>query len=162
MSVADEIEKLDNLRQKGAISEEEYQKAKSSLLGKHESIGEKFNTLTDSISSDESTWSMLIHFSQFCGFILPLAGMVIPIVLWQLKKNESLIIDKHGRIVANWIITEVIFAAVFFILSFIIIGIPLLIALLILGIIFPIIGGIKAKDGEVWKYPCSIPFFPVD
>ena len=32
MSVADEIAKLDALRQSGAITEEEYQKAKASLL----------------------------------------------------------------------------------------------------------------------------------
>ena len=30
-------------------------------------------------------------------------------------------------------------------------------ALAVLGIVFPIIGGIKANNGEVWKYPLSIP-----
>jgi uncharacterized protein len=29
---------------------------------------------------------------------------------------------------------------------------------ILLGIIFPVIGGIKANDGIVWKYPLSIPF----
>jgi uncharacterized Tic20 family protein len=33
------------------------------------------------------------------------------------------------------------------------------VALVIIGIVFPIIGGIKANNGEVWKYPLSIPFF---
>ncbi|MGA2060305.1 MAG: DUF4870 domain-containing protein [Thermoguttaceae bacterium] len=28
-----------------------------------------------------------------------------------------------------------------------------------LCIIFPIVGGIKAKNGELWKYPLSIQFF---
>ena len=28
-----------------------------------------------------------------------------------------------------------------------------------LCIIFPIIGGIKANNGELWKYPLSIQFF---
>jgi uncharacterized Tic20 family protein len=40
-----------------------------------------------------------------------------------------------------------------------VIGVPLLIILGVLGIIFPIIAGIKANNGEVWKYPGAIGFF---
>ena len=29
---------------------------------------------------------------------------------------------------------------------------------LILNIVFPIIGGIKANDGELWEYPLTIKF----
>ena len=68
----------------------------------------------------------------------------------------------HGRIVVNWIITEFLLAVLFGILCFIFIGIPLLMALGLVGIIFPIIGGIKANNGEIWNYPCSIKFFNVD
>lgn len=31
----------------------------------------------------------------------------------------------------------------------------------ILGIIFPIIGTVKAANGILWKYPLSIPFFSI-
>jgi len=41
----------------------------------------------------------------------------------------------------------------------VLIGIPLLIALAILAIVFPIVAAIKANNGQVWKYPLSIPFF---
>jgi uncharacterized Tic20 family protein len=44
-------------------------------------------------------------------------------------------------------------------LIFVLIGIPLIALLCLVGVIFPIIGGIKASDGEVWKYPMSIAFF---
>jgi uncharacterized Tic20 family protein len=162
MSVADEIEKLNNLRRNGAITEEEYQKAKDSLLRQNESMGEKVGDMARNISSDENTWSMIIHFSQLCAFVLPLAGLIVPIILWQVKKNESLFIDKNGRIVVNWIITEIILGVMFGILCFLIIGIPLLAALVILGIVFPIIGGIKANNGQAWSYPLTIKFFSVD
>jgi uncharacterized Tic20 family protein len=162
MSVADEIEKLNNLRQNGAITEEDYQKAKNSLLRQHESMGEKFGNMAGSISSDENTWSMFIHLSLLCVFIFPLLGLVVPVILWQVKKNQSQVIDRHGRIVVNWIITEIILGIVFGILCFILIGIPLLAVLIVLGIVFPVIGGIKANNGEVWSYPYSIKFFPVD
>jgi uncharacterized Tic20 family protein len=105
---------------------------------------------------------MFIHLSQFCGYVIPLAGLIVPIVLWQIKKNDSDIIDRHGRIVVNWIITEFILGIVFALLCFVVIGIPLLFALAVVTVVFPIVGGLKANNGEAWKYPCSIGFFSVD
>ena len=46
-----------------------------------------------------------------------------------------------------------------FILLFVVVGIPLLLVLAVVAVVFPIIGGIKANNGEVWKYPLSITFF---
>jgi uncharacterized protein len=162
MGIADEIEKLNNLKQAGAITEEEYQSAKASLLKKDETIGEKLNFVVRNVSSDENMWSMFMHFSQLCGFLIPLAGLMVPIVMWQVKKDQSDIIDRHGRNIVNWIITEIIFFAAFFILVRIFIGIPLLGILFILGIVLPIIGGIKANSGEIWSYPFAIKFFSAD
>ena len=68
----------------------------------------------------------------------------------------------HGIIVTNWILTAVIFGVVFTILTYIIIGIPLLLALAVTSIIFAIIGGIKANNGEIWPYPLSIKFFKAE
>lgn len=105
---------------------------------------------------DTNQWAMLLHFSQLAGFILPIAGLAAPIIIWQLKKEEFPALDEHGKIVANWIISELIYAAVSSLLIFMIIGIPLLAALGILSVVFPIIGGIKANNGEAWKYPLTI------
>ena len=77
----------------------------------------------------------------------------------QIKKNDSDVIDQHGRIVANWIITALIIGVICFALTFILIGFPLLIALAVVGVVFPIIGGIKANEGVVWPYPMSFKFF---
>ena len=103
-------------------------------------------------------WAMLLHFSLLAGFVVPFAGLVVPIIIWQLKKTEFPEIDDHGKVVVNWMISGIIYAVVCSLLSFILIGIPLLIVLGALAIIFPIIGGIKANNGELWKYPLSIPF----
>ena len=161
MGLIEELEKLNNLKQSGAISEEEYEEAKARILDR-KSDGFNFDQATDRSSSDVNMWGMFIHLSQFCGYLVPFAGLIAPIVIWQIKKEESHILDMHGRIVVNWIITAFLFAVVFGLLCFVFIGIPLLIALGLVGIIFPIIGGIKANSGEIWKYPCSIEFFNVD
>jgi uncharacterized Tic20 family protein len=156
--MADEIEKLDSLRQRGAITEEEYQKAKMSLLNQNQTAGEKFGAAIDRIPFNENSWSVFIHLSQFCGYLIPFAGMIVPIVLWQMKKNESAVVDTHGKIVANWIISALIYAAVSGLLCLIVIGIPLFFGLMLIGIIFPIIGAVRAGNGVSWRYPLSLRF----
>ena len=42
---------------------------------------------------------------------------------------------------------------------FILVGFLTMFALVLVSIIFPIIGAIKASEGEVWPYPLSIPIF---
>ena len=162
MPIAEEIQKLQELKENGSLTEEEFQRAKESLLPKNQTVGETIGRTFDDISSDVNTWGMFIHLSQFCGYLIPLAGLIVPIVLWQIKKGDSEVIDRHGRIVANWIISELIYGAIGFLLCMIVIGVPLLFILGVIAIAFPVIGGIKAKSGEVWPYPLSIPFFEVD
>ena len=157
MNLPEELEKLQNLRKENTISEEEFIRAKKVLLAKHEKATGSRNT---SISIKE--WCMFIHLSQFCGYLIPLAGFIVPIILWQIKKDESILYDVHGKVVTNWILSELIYIIVSSILIVIIIGIPLLIAIGVVSVIFPIIGGIKANNNEVWRYPLSIDFFKYD
>jgi uncharacterized protein len=109
--------------------------------------------------NDFRTWAMVLHLSLLAGYtVVPLVGLIAPIVIWQIKKNEMPAIDEHGKIVVNWIISSLIYSAIGFVLMFILIGVPILIALYVLGIVFPIIGAIKANSGIAWKYPLSINF----
>ena len=101
-------------------------------------------------------WAMFIHFSILAGFVIPYVGWVVPIVLWQMKKNDMPAVDVHGKIVVNWIISALIYSAVCFVLTFIIIGIFGFMALAIMTLIYAIVGGIKANNGEVWPYPLSL------
>jgi uncharacterized Tic20 family protein len=102
---------------------------------------------------------MLLHLSQLLVFLLPGLGLVVPVVLWAINKDKEPLVDQHGRIVMNWILSAFIYVAVSVILAFVGIGFVTLAILSIIGIVFPIIGGVKANDGIVWNYPLSIPFF---
>lgn len=103
-------------------------------------------------------WAMFLHLSLLAGFIIPVAGLAVPIIIWQMKKGDIPEIDAHGKIVVNWMISSLIYWAIGFILTFVLIGIPILMVLVVLAVVFPIIAGIKANNGEVWKYPLSITF----
>lgn len=155
MSLADEIQKLNELKQAGALSEQEYQTAKESLLAQNRPAERQIQPA----GLDVNTWGLFLHLSQFMTYVLPLAGLIVPLILWQVKKDESAIIDRHGRIIMNWILTEFVLLLLIVPLCFILIGFALLFILGVAGIVFPIIGAIKAGNGEVWPYPCSIRFF---
>jgi uncharacterized Tic20 family protein len=164
MSLADELQKLEQLHRSGALSDAEFAKAKDTLMNAppqaHAYVVQAEPVMTEAEREKQTReWAMILHLSLFSGYVVPGGGLVVPIVIWQVKKSELPGIDAHGKIVVNWIISFIIYALPCFILSFFLIGIPFLIALMIIGIIFPIIGGIKASNGELWKYPLSIPFF---
>ena len=161
MNIADELEKLQQLRESGAISDDEFDQAKAKLLNEPstDGTGKQFaGASTKDIEQETRNWAMFLHLSQFAGFVVPVGGLVLPIVLWQLKKTELPGIDDHGKVVVNWIISEFVYGIVSLLLTFVIIGVPMLIALGIVGTVFPVIGGIKASNGELWRYPLSIPF----
>lgn len=110
-------------------------------------------------TSNVRTWAMMMHLSQLFNYLMPPAGIIIPIVIWQLKKAEMPELDLHGKNIANWLISALIYGLACFVLAFFLIGIPLALALAVLSVIFPIIGGVKANSGEVWRYPLTITFF---
>lgn len=103
-------------------------------------------------------WAMILHFSQFAGVVIPLAGFIAPIIIWQIKKDEMPELDAHGKMIANWMISALIYTAISGVLAFVLIGFLLLFILSILAIVFPVIGGIKAGEGELWPYPLSFKF----
>ena len=104
---------------------------------------------------------MLLHLSQLTSLFLPPGGWVAPIIMWALFKDRDSRIDLHGKVVLNWILSAIIYSVACLLLAFVVIGIPLLIALHLSGLIFAVVGGIKANDGHLWSYPLSIQFFDV-
>jgi uncharacterized protein len=160
MNLADELHKLDQLHQAGSLSDEEFARAKDALLNPPPVKVAAPDRYEDPVSREKETrqWAMFVHLSQLANFVVPFSGIVLPIVLWQVKKAELPGIDVHGKIVVNWILSAILYGFACFLLLFVFIGIALFIALGIVAIIFPIIGAVKASNGEAWKYPLSISF----
>lgn len=113
----------------------------------------------DLFGMQPNTYCMLLHLSQLLMFGIPGLGLAVPIVLWAINKDKNAMVDQHGKIVLNWLLSALIYAVASAVLSVIFVGAITMLALLVLTVVFPIIGGIKANDGILWKYPLSIPFF---
>ena len=169
MNVADELKKLQDLRQSGALSEAEFARAKEAILSgaagapppapPPAATPPPMPVPLSPEAREQQTrqWALFIHLGQLAGFAVPFAGLVLPIVLWQIKKDELPGVDIHGKIVVNWMLSALVYAVGGGLLCFACFtGLIILIPLAIVGIVFPIIGGLKANNGEVWPYPLSI------
>lgn len=159
MSTADEIQKLHRLHQEGVLSDEEYEQAKRKVIDEGTSVGARIDQAVGNAVKDVPQYCMLMHLGQLLGFVLPIIGLVVPILMWVLRKDDSSDVNRHGMNIVNWIISEVIYGVICALLAAVIIGIPLAGALLVCSVAFPIIGAIKAKEGVIWTYPLTIRFF---
>jgi hypothetical protein len=109
-------------------------------------------------TSEEKQMGMFLHLSGLAfALVFPL-GIVLPIILWQTQKDKMPALDAHGKMVTNWMISATIYFFVSFVLMFVLIGFLTALGVFLLAIIFPIIGAIKANNGESWNYPLTIKF----
>ena len=152
----DDLKTLDELRRNGAISEEEYQKEKERFFNRAENPQDTNSDPLFGLS--ENSYIALMHVSQFAGIIVPGFGFAMPVVLWLLNKKYNAKVDATGKHIINFMISMFIYYAISVVLCCIVIGIPMLIMLGILQIVFVIIATVKANNGETWKYPLTIDF----
>lgn len=152
------LESLLNLKNAGVISQEEFDLHKSRILNEKVSSFQRGMLL----NLEENYFLMIMHLSLFCGLIIPIFGQIIPILLWLHNKDKNKNVDINGRILLNWIFSVVIYTVSGIVLCSIIVGLFILGFLILINIIFPIIGALKAKKGIVWSYPLSIRFFDIN
>ncbi|MEM7344501.1 MAG: DUF4870 domain-containing protein [Chloroflexota bacterium] len=112
------------------------------------------------LTSDERSMGMLVHLLGLAGFVVPLANFIGPLILWLTKRDESAFLDDQGRESLNFQISMFLWAIVFVILALTIVGlvvaIPGLIVMGLATVILPIIGAIKANEGQRYRYPFTI------
>ena len=118
----------------------------------------QFQPPTSLQTTEQKQMGLWLHLSQLANVILFPVGIVVPIVLWQTQKDKIPALDAHGKMVVNWMISSVIYAIVSIPLMFVLIGFLTLLAVGIMGIVVPIIGAMKANNGELWDYPLTIKF----
>ena len=151
----EDLKTLDELREKGSITDEEFQREKAKILSED---GNRYSRTQRSplFGMTQNNYLMLMHLSLFASFFTFFVGVVVPIALWAINKENSAEVDRHGKNILNLIVSYAIYAAV---LAITIIGIPLVLVLLVALIVLVIKASIKASNGEYWEYPLTIKFF---
>jgi uncharacterized Tic20 family protein len=155
----DQIEKLNDLKQKGLISEEEYQQAKERILGAQSQRAASLPPHTI-LQTNNYDYAMVLHLTQFCSWLFPFLGLIVPLIMWQSKKEDAYV-DEQGKVVMNWVFSSLIYFLVSALLCLIVVGFFLMAILLVCSIVFTIMGAINANKGVVKNYPMAIKFFDV-
>lgn len=100
---------------------------------------------------------MFAHLSSFLGWIgIPLANIITPLVIWQIKKADMPFASSQAKECLNFQISMTIYALISLVLCLVFIGFIGLIALYIIDIILTIIAAIKSNEGIAYKYPFTI------
>jgi uncharacterized Tic20 family protein len=108
-------------------------------------------------SSSVRTWCVLAHATALVGFLVPFAGHVVgPLIVWLAKRHDSPEIDAHGKESINFQLSMLIWNAIAGILCLVLIGIPMLLLLHVLNVVFVIVATIQASEGKLYRYPLAI------
>ncbi len=111
-------------------------------------------------SPEEKQWKVILHLSALAGLVIPCGNIIAPLAIWLIKKPELPGIDPEAKKVLNfqisyaiYMIASIIVAAVG---SCLIIPIILPLVVGIAWLVFTIIGGVKASNGEAYEFPLTI------
>ena len=129
---------------------------------------------------DVRTWSMFCHLSALAGLFFGFGNILGPLIVWQIKKNELPETNPHGKEALNFQITITIINFIAFGVFFGFwgatwgfrhfwssplsmlggtFGIGAIIAIINLAAwILAVVAGVKANNGEFYKYPFAIRF----
>ncbi|KEQ12301.1 hypothetical protein GZ77_17215 [Endozoicomonas montiporae] len=110
---------------------------------------------------DEKNIAMLAHLLPLLGFLIPGMNIVVPLLIWLTKRNESVYIDHHAREALNFQISLTLLAAIWFALQMMLVGLfflPLVPVVVILALILMIRAGLKASGGNYYQYPFCVRF----
>jgi hypothetical protein len=109
---------------------------------------------------DERTWAMLAHVLAAAGHFVAVLAWLAPLVVWLVKKEQSRFAAFHGLqsllfqlmwmviLAVGWGITTLLMAVL---IGFLLV--PVMIALHLVPVIWAVVAGIKASNGEWYEYP---------
>ena len=114
------------------------------------------DTTTMTIAPEERTLAALTHLSGLAGYVIPLGGVLVPIIIWAVKSDSKVIssIAKQALLL-NVVVFVLVAGSALLWLTILLI--PAVICFWILlglaAIALPIVGAIKAFDGTYYRYP---------
>lgn len=112
-------------------------------------------------TAEERQWGLAAHLSALVGFIVPLGNVIGPLVVWLIKREQMPFVADQGREALNFNISVGIIALGLILLTVMSFGIGIFITgpiggvLAIAWFVLTIIAGIRANEGQLYRYPFS-------
>ena len=114
-------------------------------------VPEEVPTEPRDMPSDARAWAVAAHLVPFISL-----AIIGPLFIWLIKRDEDDFVEDHAREALNFQLSLLIYGIISAILIIVIIGIVLLMAVAIFGLIWSIIAAIKAANGELYRYPLTM------
>ena len=108
---------------------------------------------------DDKNMAVMAHLLSLLGFIFPGSNIIIPLLIWLFKRDNSPYIEHHARESLNFQITVALITAVYIALQYMLVGLlllPLIPIVVIFILIVVVRASIKASSGEYYRYPFSL------
>jgi len=105
---------------------------------------------------DARLWGMLCHLAGLAGFAFPIGNMILPLIFWQIKKDEFPFVNDNGKEAVNFQISMTLYGLISIPLFFVCVGPFLLAAVCIVDVVLLIIAAVKANNGQTYRYPLTI------
>ncbi len=108
------------------------------------------------IPPENRTLAAFTHLSGLSGYIIPFGGVLVPIIIWIVKKDSPVIsrLAKQAVLLNVLVFVAFLLSAVLWITIVLIPAVVLFWVLLgLAAIALPIVGAIKAMDGHYYQYP---------
>lgn len=104
----------------------------------------------------ERTWGLLAHLSAFAGSLVGGLTPLGPLIVMLTMGERSAFVRRHAVEALNFNISFLIYGLVSFLLVFVLIGFVLLPLLVVAWVVLVIVAGVKANQGEDYRYPLTI------
>jgi uncharacterized Tic20 family protein len=110
------------------------------------------NLREESVADADRNYVVALHLSPLAFLWVGPFALIIPLVMWLVKKDESRFINDHGRETVNFLLTWALLSTV------LVWTIVVPIALTVVAIVSVIRGSIAASRREYFRYPMTIRF----
>ncbi len=109
-------------------------------------------------NSDDKTWALVAHFGGALGMFIfgGAGGWIAPLIALLVRGNQSPTVRAHAVAALNFQLLWSIVGVIGYITICVVIGIIIIPIAAIIGIVFGIIAGVKANEGQLYRYPMSI------
>lgn len=109
--------------------------------------------MAEEMDRDIRMWAMFCHLAALAGYLIPFGNIIGPLIVWQVKKEDSPFIDEHGREAVNFQICCTIYLLVAAMSIVVVVGFAVVPLVIVFQIALTIVAAIKANSGESFRYP---------
>ncbi len=119
---------------------------------------QRVRLIDENATHDERMWATLMHLGGFSGIWWGPLSVLVPLVMWLMKRDESPFIDDHGKEAINFQLSIWLWVLVSVVLILCGIGIIMLFVIPVFSAVMMIINAIHANKGEYIRYPVTVRF----